>query len=273
MIFSIPYIKTQNQPLPLSLRVLGIHYQQEPIRRQNGLPFFQWFYCIKGCGELIINNQKSIVIPGQGAFIYPQIPHSYHGLTPDWTIHFFGFSGPNCIELLKTLQMHESGVYHFSDQNTFPMHIQKLYNLHEQHVQNKTAEYSKECYSFLLDLSPCIRYIHTSALAQDNPFVQKIITYMEEHYAGSITLNDLAEHVQLSKEYMCTLFKQTMQQTIMHYLTTIRISHARIFLLQFPEKKIFEIARMCGFDSPSYFGKIFKKDMGITPDNYRQGKY
>lgn len=43
----------------------------------------------------------------------------------------------------------------------------------------------------------------------------------------------------------------------MQYLQTVRISRARIFLIQYPEKHVAEIAHMCGFESPSCFGKVF----------------
>ena len=51
----------------------------------------------------------------------------------------------------------------------------------------------------------------------------------------------------------------------MQYLTEIRIGHARHLLTLHPEKKVLEIGKMCGFESPSYFGKTFKKEVGITP--------
>lgn len=68
----------------------------------------------------------------------------------------------------------------------------------------------------------------------------------------------------------CAIFKKSMGQTIMHYLKTLRISRARIFLHQYPEKKTLEIAEMCGFQSPSYFGKVFKEEVGVTPEMYRK---
>lgn len=271
MIYSFNYPGTLHQTLPVSPHLLGINHRQEPILRAKGFPFYQWFYCVKGSGELIVQQQKSILNKGQGALIYPKVPHSYHGLTSDWTVHFIGFSGPNCPELLKTLRMHESDVYHFSDETVFPEHIEKLYAL--QKKKNNYLELSKECYGFLLDLSFCVRHINAAVPAQENILIRKMIDHMEENYKDPISLDDLAGHVQLSKEYMCTLFKRSMRQTIMHYLLTVRISRARIFLIQYPEKKVLEIARMCGFESPAYFGKIFKKEVGTTPENYRNGIY
>ena len=81
----------------------------------------------------------------------------------------------------------------------------------------------------------------------------------------------MAEYVGLSKEYMCSLFKSAMQQTIMHYLLELRIAQARILLIQYPEKTVKEISMMCGFESPSYFGSQFKRITSTTPENYRRG--
>ena len=251
---------------------VGINHLQEPVQRPNGTPIYQWFYCEKGTGEMIINHQKSILRPGQGMLIYPNVPHTYYGVTGDWTLHIFGFQGPSCSKILKSLGMHESAVYHFSNPDIFSEHIQKLYEIHQTKMRNKQPEYSKECYAFLLDLSFCINRIHTTVPGQENKIIQKIIAYLEENYIHPISLDDLAAHVQLSKEYMCTLFKKYMHQTIVHFLTGIRISRARILLNQYPEKKVLEIAEMCGFESPSYFGMIFKKETGVTPENYRKIK-
>ena len=66
------------------------------------------------------------------------------------------------------------------------------------------------------------------------------------------------------------VFKQILGQTIVQYLQTVRITHARIFLIQYPEKQISEIASLCGFENSSYFGKVFRKICGCSPDQFRR---
>ena len=256
--------------LPLTLHLFGINHQQEPIRRPHGMLCYQWFYCVNGRGEFIVNNQRSIISEGQGLLIYPQVSHIYQALTPDWTVHFFGFGGSLCQEVLTVLQMHETGVYHFSRPEVFIDHIRRLHELHQKKCSGKTREYSKECYAFLLDLSSCITRINPSSYVDTDDLITAVIFYMEQHYGRDISLEELAGVVGLSKEYLCTLFKKTMKQTVMQYLLTIRISQARTLLIRFPEKKVQEIAKLCGFESPSYFGKKFKQKTGMTPDAFRK---
>lgn len=257
-------------PLPLKLELVGIGHRQEPIRRPNGIPLYQWFYCVKGKGEFIVNGQRSVITEGQGLLIYPQVSHIYQALTPDWTVDFFGFGGSLCHDLLSSLEMHETGVYHLSRPEVFVSHIQRFYEIRQQAISGKIREYSKECYAFLLDLSPCITRINPSSHVDADDLTTELILYMEHHYDRDISLDELADLVNLSKEYMCTLFKKTMKQTVMHYLLTIRISRAREYLIRFPDKKVLEIAKMCGFESPSYFGKRFKLETGMTPDTFRK---
>lgn len=273
MIYTFQLKKHSHHTVPISVHMLGINHRQEPVHRQKGLDVFQWFYCSRGKGELIIDQNKVCITPGEGALIYPKVPHSYHALTDNWLVHFVGFSGPFCVDLLQTLRMHESNVYHFANKDIFPEHIQKLALLRERKIKNKTAELSKECYSFLLDLSLNIKRVIPASPVADNQFCRELIDYLEDNYSRDISLDELAEQTRLSKGYLCALFKKYTGQSIMHYLLTIRISHAKIFLIQYSDKKVYEIARLCGFDSPSYFTKIFKRVTGITPEDYRAGKY
>ncbi len=273
MIYFFHYPKEKHHLLPLLPWNIGIAHRQEPVSRQKGMPIYQWFYCVEGKGELVLNHQKAVIHQGQSFFLYPLEPHAYHALTPDWLLHFFGFSGPCCPEILQTLKMHQSGVYYLSDGDIFIGHIRNLDLLRRQDARNKWAECSKECYSFLIDLSFQMNRIDMAVPTQENQVVQTVVHYLEENYASCISLEDVANQVQLSKEYVCTLFKGSLQQTVIQYLTKLRIAHARILLGQYPQKKVLEIARMCGFESPSYFGKIFKKEMGITPEAYRKGMY
>lgn len=258
------------QNLPLQLWMFGANHLQEPVHRPKGVSFYQWFYCAKGKGEVILNNQRSIISEGHGFHIKADEPHIYQAITDDWTLHIVAFHGSLCSELLDSLQMSRSGAYHFSDTTVFEKHIQSLLWLHENRSVNRTLASSKECYDFLLDISQCITHTHELSYVQENDLVLKVVTYLEDNYKKPISLTDLSDVTHLSRDYMCALFKSATEQTIINCLTEIRIGHARQQLIQYPEKKVMDIAKSCGFDSPSYFGKIFKKMVGVTPEWYRK---
>ena len=252
------------ESLPVGLRLFGVSHLQPPVKRPDGVPYFQWFYCIKGQGELILNRQRFLICPND--------PHSYQAVTADWTLHIFGFDGSLCGELLKTLQMHASGAYQFTDGDLCVHHIETLASLYNTHGCRNAVDFSKECYSFLLDISNSITRSRAAGNAVENELTDTLTSYLERHFASPVTLEELARIVNLSPDYMCAQFKKEMGLTIMQYLTEIRIGHARHLLTLHPEKKVLEIGKMCGFESPSYFGKIFKKEVGMTPEKYRKSR-
>ena len=262
--------KEFTQSLPIQLWMFGINHHQEPIRRPQGVPYYQWFYCVSGQGELIIDNQRCIISEGQGFLIYPNEEHIYQALSEDWTLHIIAFNGPLCKEILSLLQMGESGAYHFRNNSIFEEHVNRLLEIHENTTTDQTLSYSKECYSFLVDLSRCITRTHEFTYSNENPFVLKVVSWLDENYSEQISLDELAEIVNLTKDYMCALFKKLTGETIIKCLLSIRIGHARQYLVQYPEKKVVDIAKMCGFESPSYYGKTFKNIVGMTPERYRK---
>lgn len=258
------------ESLPIALRLFGVSHLQPPVKRPDGVPYFQWFYCVQGQGELILNRQRFFIRPNQGFLIYPDDPHSYQPVTEDWMLHIFGFDGSLCNELLKTLQMYSSGAYSFTNGELFVNHIKKLISLYNDHDCRNALELSTECYGFLLDISRGITRNQAAEYAERNELIDTLTSYLERNFAKPVTLEELAHIVNLSPDYMSAQFKKKMGITIMQYLTEIRIGHARHLLTLHPEKKVLEIGKMCGFESPSYFGKTFKKEVGITPEGYRK---
>ncbi|WP_163101967.1 response regulator transcription factor [Peribacillus alkalitolerans] len=103
---------------------------------------------------------------------------------------------------------------------------------------------------------------------EEKNHMQKIEEYLKLHYQQDINLQDIADRFFLNKEYISRKFKQAFNETLTDYLTNIRIEKAKE-LLQNPNLKIYEIAYQIGYQNEKYFSKVFKKLMGITPNEYR----
>jgi hypothetical protein len=59
-------------------------------------------------------------------------------------------------------------------------------------------------------------------------------------------------------------------ETIMRQLTSIRIGRARQLLLENPDLPVYKVGELCGFRSPSYFGKVFRAYTGVSPQKLAQ---
>lgn len=105
----------------------------------------------------------------------------------------------------------------------------------------------------------------------DNISIRKAIDYIHNNLGDDITLEKVAEHVNLSKCYFCTQFKKETKMSFTDYLTYTRIEKSK-YLLCNSNKPILDIAVLMGFNSQSYFTTQFKKHAGISPKDFRQRK-
>lgn len=97
-----------------------------------------------------------------------------------------------------------------------------------------------------------------------NESLKKAITYIRLNYHTDININSVAEHTGISERHLRALFSQHLNLSPLDYLNQIRINKA-IELLRNTEMSIKEICFQCGFQSPQYFSRIFKRQIGISP--------
>ena len=111
----------------------------------------------------------------------------------------------------------------------------------------------------------------TAKKAEQNiSVVGKAKGYIRERYNKEISLEETAKYVNISPYYFSKLFKEEEGLNFIEYLTELRIQRAKE-LLKSPEKSIKEICVEVGYADPNYFSRIFKKTVGATPTEYREG--
>lgn len=104
-----------------------------------------------------------------------------------------------------------------------------------------------------------------------NDVISSAKKYIAENFAKNITLDDVSYNVNISPYYLSRLFKEATGQNFIDYLTELRIDKAKELLSQ-TQYSMKEICSMCGYSDPNYLSKSFKKKVGVTPTEYREGK-
>lgn len=99
--------------------------------------------------------------------------------------------------------------------------------------------------------------------------VQEAIAYMERLYSRNLSLEALGAHIGYSPNHFQKIFSEVVGISPQKYLENVRIKQAKYLLAQ-NEKSLSEIALDCGFSSQSYFSKIFKKHVLMTPGEFRE---
>lgn len=101
--------------------------------------------------------------------------------------------------------------------------------------------------------------------------VYKVIEYIKANYSRHMSLEEIADYTYMSKTYLSSLFKKETGYSIFEYMNRIRVDRSQSLLID-SKLSILEVAKMCGFEDQSYYTKVFKKIVGVTPRKYRESR-
>jgi len=99
--------------------------------------------------------------------------------------------------------------------------------------------------------------------------IDKAMLYFNKHYNADISIEDFSASIGMSTSWFIRNFKQYTGQTPMQYILAIRIANAEN-LLENTDYNLTEISRIIGYENPLYFSRIFKKQKGLSPSEYRK---
>jgi YesN/AraC family two-component response regulator len=108
-----------------------------------------------------------------------------------------------------------------------------------------------------------------SAGQEAQQFVRRAMAYVHTHFAESISCSDLAKYLHINQDYLIRCFRQELGITPGTYLVRWRIKQAKE-LLENTDKGVTAIALDVGFSSQSYFSRVFKDQVGISPTAFRR---
>lgn len=99
---------------------------------------------------------------------------------------------------------------------------------------------------------------------------RRAMVYIHDHYADALGRKEIAAHVGVSQEHLSSCFHREVGVPLVNYVERYRLLRAKELLLT-TEKSITEIALEVGFNDSSYFGRIFRRENGISPLAFRRG--
>ncbi len=151
------------------------------------------------------------------------------------------------------------------------MDLATAYSLSDYYIQKADSCKSIKAVS---DLHPvmCEDYTKRMKNLRKNKICSKqivdCIDYIYEHLHKRITIEMLANHVDLTPSYLSRLFKKEIGTSVSGYIQTQKIETAKNMLI-YSEYSLSEISSTLAFPNQSYFTEIFKKKTGLTPGEYR----
>ncbi|MFB9326052.1 AraC family transcriptional regulator [Paenibacillus aurantiacus] len=143
----------------------------------------------------------------------------------------------------------------------------KASNPYEEMIRHTTAQELHDWIDARL-LTPIAASVQGSQSQAYEHVVEQVVHYLQEHYADDVSLDQCAQMSGISSHYLSKLFKKQMGISFIEYLTGIRVDQAKRYL-QETDLPVNVISEKVGYQ-PKNFIRVFKKQVGVTPGQYRE---
>lgn len=272
-------------PVTLSqtyLKLISWHWHSE----------IEMIYMLDGKAEALVDEETITLTPGQGLFINQNVLHAIHRVEGYDAVFFsivfhpaiiFGY-GTSSLSIKYLSPISENPHMKFlildeEDPYTGPLiknikQIRACYNAGEYGYELICKSSICRMWNALLKIprDDASMVIKSKRIVNDEQRIKDAILYIEQHFAEPITLDDIARSIHISKSECCRCFQRVLRQTPFEYLMKYRIFHAAK-LIQHQDlaaNSISNLAITVGFGNISYFNKVFKRYLHMTPTEYKK---
>lgn len=251
------------------------------IHEDRIVPFHVAIYLLQGSMEIIEDGIAYQILPHQLFFLKSNVRHwgekSFEPGSAWYYAHFY------CEDPASQMEELPKGVYYDTkvclDRKAnekyivLPKltdcsghkHIKKDFEkMIDAHVHGNIPQASVRLWQIFLE---CARSAQDDSVGSG--YVQQIQEYIRTHYIEGFSSQEIEDVSGLSYKYAGTLFKEATGQTIKEYQCTLRLRKAEQ-LLKETNQPIAEIAQLTGFSDVFYFSKIFHREKGCSPSEYRR---
>lgn len=242
-----------------------------PTWRPRGRLDYQLLYIVSGKTHFYFRGKERIVTAGHMVLIQPRQEQKYDYFGEEKPeVYWVHFTGSNVKNILRKYKIPLDDPVFYSGvssayANLFKEMINELQTCRTG-FQELLEMYLRQIFLIIQRSREEQKPIASSYLLEEMEYARR---YFNEHYNEPINIEEYAQARGMSVSWFMRNFKQVTAKSPMQYILAIRINNA-VSLLETTDYNVTEISAIVGYDNPLYFSRIFKKQKGVSPSDYRK---
>ena len=231
-------------------------------------------YITKGFGSLKLDNKVYNLKPGDIFILLKGMEVEYIASIDDpWEYYWIGFSGSNANNYLERTSIINSYVANCKINSKIPNIILKMCEISKTYTPSASDDMLllKELYALLYALIEEFPKPFSFKYNELHTYIQDALDFINSNYMNSITVNEIAAHINLSRSYLYKMFIKNLRISPQKYLINLRLYKASL-LLRTTKLSIGEVANSVGYSDSLLFSKTFSKHFSMSPLNYRNNQ-
>lgn len=239
--------------------------------RQAGTNQYVFLFCAEGKGWIIYNEERMVLERNQAFLLPAGEPHAYGADKANpWSLYWIHFLGEKADLfspiMRKIIDTHDSDNSRSEDRLLL---FEEMYQNLEMGYSPDNLEYVSFCLMHFLASFKYLSQFGEVKNVKEVDAIQKGILFMKDHLETKITLGDIARHAGYSSSHYGSLFLEKTSYSPIEYYNQLKIQRACSYL-QFSDFKVKEIAFRLGYFDPFHFSHAFRKEMNMSPKEYRR---
>lgn len=268
-------IDFKDKSRPLIVGSCGTYHlftqEKLPTYRPKGRIDYQLLYVASGLAHFWIDGEEKIIPAGHMIIYYPKETQNYVYYGKDQTeVYWVHFTGNDVKNILRRNGITDNTHMIYSGTSLEYTRIFKQMILELQQCQ---ADYEEMLSMLLQQIFISLHRQMTKERKIKNEYLEtemELATqYFNANYNTAISVEDYAASRGMSISWFIRSFKQYTGSTPMQYIVSLRITNAQV-LLETTSYNVKEIGLIVGYDNPLYFSRIFSKQKGMSPKEYRR---
>ncbi|HFE9685513.1 AraC family transcriptional regulator [Clostridium perfringens] len=231
-------------------------------------------YVTKGYGTFKFNGKVYNLKQGDIFILLKGMQVEYVASIDDpWEYYWIGFSGSNANEYLNRTSITDSCVANCEENSKIPQIILNMCEISKTYNPSRSDDILllKELYSLLYALIEEFPKPFEYKDKELHTYIQDALNFINSNYMHSITVQEIADYVNLSRSYLYKMFIKNLGISPQRYLINLRMYKATL-LLKGTKLPIGEVASSVGYSDSLLFSKTFSKHFSISPLNYRNNQ-